>query len=193
MLELVFATHNLNKLQEVQLLLPKGIKLLSLRDIGCNDPIPETKDTLEGNALLKVNYVLHNYGRNCFADDTGLLVDALNGAPGVYSARYAGTGNAKDNIQKLLGELENTTVREAHFKTVIALQISGNSHIFSGTAHGEITSVARGTGGFGYDPVFKPKGYQQTFAELPLTVKNSISHRSIAIKKLLEFLNNQVS
>ena len=189
-MDLVFATHNLNKLQEVQSLLPKYVHLLSLADIGCTEEIPETEKTLEGNALIKANYVFSKYGYNCFADDTGLLVDALNGAPGVYSARYAGSGStAEDNIKKLLSALQNTSGRTAHFKTVIALQLSGKSHLFSGTIDGEITSDTQGTGGFGYDPIFKPKGFDKTFAELPLTVKNSISHRGKALKKLSAFLN----
>lgn len=189
-MDLVFATHNLNKLEEVKLLLPNHIHLLSLTDIGCNEEIPETEKTLEGNAVLKAKYVLNHYGYDCFADDTGLLVDALNGAPGVYSARYAGGGkNAEENIKKLLTALQNTKQRTAHFKTVIALQFSGESHLFNGTVHGEITATAQGTGGFGYDPVFKPKGYEQTFAELSMAVKNSISHRGKALKKLLVFLN----
>lgn len=191
-MELVFATHNLNKLNEVRLLLPKHINLLSLSDIGCAEEIPETENTLEGNALIKANYVLTHFGHNCFADDTGLLVDALNGAPGVYSARYAGTrDNAQANIDKLLLELQHSSIRKAHFKTVIALLWQGKSHLFSGTVHGNITYEPRGTGGFGYDPVFKPDGYDKTFAELPMAVKNSISHRGIALKKLLEFLHLQ--
>jgi len=193
-MDLVFATHNLNKLEEVKLLLPKYINLLSLADIGCTEDIPETEKTLEGNALLKANYVLSNYGHNCFADDTGLLVNALNGEPGVYSARYAGPdGKAEDNIKKLLSALKNTQQRTAYFKTVIALQLPDKSHLFTAKVEGDITSEALGTGGFGYDAVFKPKGVDQTFAELPIAVKNSISHRGKALKKLLKFLNKNVS
>ncbi len=188
-MDLVFATHNLNKVEEVKLLLPKHINLLSLSDIGCDEAIPETENTLKGNALLKANYVRSKYSINCFADDTGLLVDALDGAPGVYSARYAGKdNNAEANISKLLSELKHAANRTAHFKTVIALHWQGKSHLFSGTVYGVITSEVRGKGGFGYDPVFVPEGYEHTFAELPMEVKNKISHRGKALKELLQFL-----
>jgi XTP/dITP diphosphohydrolase len=178
-MELVFATHNKNKFKEVQLLLPKHITLRSLDDIGCFDEIPETADSIE------------HYGYACFADDTGLLVDALNGAPGVYSARYAGEGkSSEDNMDKLLREMEGETNREACFKTTIALHLEREKILFNGIALGEITEEKFGEGGFGYDPIFKPKGYDKTFAELPLTVKNEISHRGKAMKQLIGFLKN---
>jgi XTP/dITP diphosphohydrolase len=191
-MQLVFATHNPNKLKEVQVLFPKEIELLSLKDIGCIDEIPETADDLEGNAALKANFVTENYGYPCFADDTGLLVDALNGAPGVYSARYAGEQkNAGDNMDKLLLQLKNQKSRAAHFKTVIALNLNNEQLLFTGIVHGEITTKRTGGQGFGYDPIFKPKGYDKTFAELPISVKNKISHRAKAIQQLLAFFKNQ--
>lgn len=190
-MQLVFATHNNNKLKEVQILFPKEIELLSLEDIGCMDEIPETATTLEGNATIKANFVTENYGYPCFADDTGLLVDALDGAPGVYSARYAGEQkNADDNMDKLMLQLKNQTNRSAHFKTVIALNLNNQQILFQGIVKGEITPQKRGEKGFGYDPIFKPKGYDKTFAELPLSVKNEISHRAIAIQQLLAFFKN---
>ncbi|WP_411032008.1 non-canonical purine NTP diphosphatase [Spongiimicrobium sp. 3-5] len=188
-MKLVFATHNPNKLKEVKLLLPKHIKLVSLTDIGCNKEIPETAATLEGNAQLKADFVTEHYGYPCFADDTGLLVEALNGAPGVHTARYAGEQkNALDNIDKLLGQLKNEANREAQFKTVIALNLEGQRQLFIGTVKGVITERMQGTKGFGYDPIFKPNGHNGTFAELPLTTKNKISHRGIAIQKLITHL-----
>ncbi|MET7027772.1 non-canonical purine NTP diphosphatase [Sediminicola luteus] len=190
-MELVFATHNKNKFKEVQLLLPKHITLRSLDDIGCIDEIPETADTIEGNAIIKANYVTENYGYACFADDTGLMVDALDGAPGVYSARYAGTNkNSEDNMDKLLAELEGQTNRDARFKTTIALHLERQKVLFNGIVLGEITTEKSGEGGFGYDPIFKPKGYDKTFAELPLSVKNEISHRGKAMKQLIDYLKN---
>ncbi|NKI27283.1 non-canonical purine NTP diphosphatase [Arenibacter sp. 6A1] len=191
-MQLVFATHNNNKLKEVQLLLPDDIELLSLTDIGCTEEIPETAEDLEGNAILKAKFVTDNYGYPCFADDTGLLVDALNGAPGVYSARYAGEQkSSEDNITKLLEELKNSTNRAAHFKTVIALNINGQELLFKGIVEGEITHQRHGEGGFGYDPVFKPTGYEKTFAEFPIALKNKISHRGRAIQQLLAYFKNQ--
>ncbi|MCK0147016.1 non-canonical purine NTP diphosphatase [Arenibacter sp. F26102] len=190
-MQLVFATHNRNKLKEVQVLFPKEIELLSLEDIGCLDEIPETATTLEGNAIIKANFVTENYGYPCFADDTGLLVDALEGAPGVYSARYAGEQkNAVDNMDKLLSQLLNQSNRSAHFKTVIALNLNNETLLFKGIVDGEITTTKKGERGFGYDPIFKPNGYDQTFAELPLSVKNEISHRAKAIQQLLAFFKN---
>lgn len=190
-MELVFATHNKNKFKEVQLLLPKHITLRSLDDIGCLDEIPETADTIEGNAIIKANFVTEHYGYACFADDTGLLVDALQGAPGVYSARYAGEGkSSEDNMDKLLREMEGETNREARFKTTIALHLERERILFNGIALGEITKEKFGEGGFGYDPIFKPKGYEKTFAELPLTIKNEISHRGKAMKQLIDYLKN---
>ena len=190
-MEIVFATNNQNKVYEVQLLLPKNIKILSLKDIGCLVDIPETANTLEGNAILKANYITENYRLNCFADDTGLLVDKLNGAPGVLSARYAGDQkNSEDNINKLLQELGSKTNRQAHFETCIALNINKSQLLFTGIADGEITLEKHGQKGFGYDPVFKPKGYSKTFAELPIETKNKISHRGKAMKKLITYLSN---
>ncbi|WFO16271.1 non-canonical purine NTP diphosphatase [Cellulophaga baltica 4] len=189
-MEIVFATHNKNKVYEVQLLVPKHIKILSLEAIGCIDEIPETADTLAGNAKLKADYVTQNYKLPCFADDTGLLVESLNGAPGVLSARYAGEQkDATDNMDKLLVALENKENRKAKFETVIALNLNGQQILFNGVAPGEITIIKSGVKGFGYDPIFKPEGYDKTFAELPVEIKNTISHRGKAMKKLLDYLN----
>lgn len=190
-MELVFATHNKNKFKEVQLLLPKHITLRSLDDIGCFDEIPETADTIEGNAIIKANYVTEKYGYACFADDTGLMVDALDGAPGVFSARYAGTKkSSEDNMDKLLAEMEGQTNRDARFKTTIALHLERQKVLFNGIVLGEITAEKSGEGGFGYDPIFKPKGYDKTFAELSISVKNEISHRGKAMKQLIDYLKN---
>ncbi|MRH99914.1 non-canonical purine NTP diphosphatase [Kriegella sp. EG-1] len=187
-MKLVFATHNQNKLKEVQLLLPNHITLLSLDDIGCTEEIAETAETLEGNAKIKADYVTKNYGLSCFADDTGLLVDALNGAPGVYSARYAGEQkNDEDNINKLLKTLTNEN-RSAHFKTVIALNLNNESYFFEGKVFGTISKKKSGIEGFGYDPIFIPKEFKKTFAELPISIKNKISHRGKAIHKLITYL-----
>ncbi len=189
-MRLVFATHNEHKLKEVQLLLPKHIHLLSLNDIGLEEEIPETGETLEENAQIKVDYVTQEYGYNCFADDTGLLVNALNGEPGVYSARYAGPqNNANQNMDKLLAALEGISDREAQFKTVIALSLNGNSISFNGIVYGKITTKKAGNRGFGYDPIFMPNGYSLTFAELPVSVKNKIGHRGKAVAQLIAYLN----
>lgn len=191
-MQLVFATHNHNKVKEVQMLFPQEIELLSLEDIDCMDEIPETATDLEGNAIIKANFVTENYGYPCFADDTGLLVDALDGAPGVYSARYAGEQkNADDNMDKLLFQLDKNTNRSAHFKTVIALNINKQQFLFKGIVQGEITTQKKGEKGFGYDPIFKPYGYDKTFAELPLSIKNKISHRAKAIEQILAFFKNR--
>ena len=188
-MQLVFATNNLNKLKEVQNLLPKTITLLSLKDIGCHEDIPEKQTTIEGNAIQKAEYVKTQYGYDCFADDTGLEVSALHGAPGVYSARYAGNQRSSDdNMKKLLHELENSRDRKAQFKTVIALHLNNTLEVFTGICEGEITKSKKGNSGFGYDPIFKPLGYDQTFAEMELELKNSISHRGKAIQKLISFL-----
>ncbi|MBU2946053.1 non-canonical purine NTP diphosphatase [Zobellia uliginosa] len=188
-MKLVFATHNKNKLEEVKKLVPTHIKLVSLTNIGCFNEIPETGTTLEENAKIKADYVTKNYGLACFADDTGLIVDILNGEPGVYSARYAGLDkNSDDNMNKLLHKLEDKNSRTAYFKTVIALNLNEEKHLFSGIVEGEILAERKGQGGFGYDPIFKPNGYKETFAELPLSIKNKISHRGKAMKKLLDFL-----
>jgi XTP/dITP diphosphohydrolase len=191
MLELVFATNNHNKLIEVQQLLPDTIKLLSLSDIGCNEEIPETAETLAGNAQLKADYVTQRYGYDCFADDTGLAVAALDGAPGVYSARYAGEDcSPEDNIQKLMAELINRDNRGAQFSTVIALNLNGRQHLFEGICKGEILKEKHGQGGFGYDPIFKPTGYATSFAEMTLAEKGKISHRGKAVAKLVAFLTH---
>ena len=190
-MQLVFATNNLNKLKEVQNLIPKDIKLLSLADIGCFEDIPETQNTIEGNAIQKAEYIKTHYGFDCFADDTGLEVSALNGEPGVYSARYAGEQrNANDNMNKILKALENKNDRKAQFKTVIALHLNNKLEVFTGICEGEITKSKQGENGFGYDPIFKPLGYNQTFAEMDLELKNKIGHRGKAIKKLVEYLQN---
>ncbi|MGB5371714.1 MAG: non-canonical purine NTP diphosphatase [Flavobacteriaceae bacterium] len=190
-MQLVFATHNRNKVKEVKKLLPAHIHLVSLQELGCTEEIPETASTLEGNAKLKADYVTQKYGLPCFADDTGLLVDALNGAPGVYSARYAGEqNNAVDNMIKLLAKLTNISDRRARFKTVIALNLNGVTQFFTGTVEGTITHQIKGALGFGYDPIFMPEGYTVTFAELPTETKNRISHRGKAMEKLLDHLNN---
>ncbi|WP_339627512.1 non-canonical purine NTP diphosphatase [uncultured Maribacter sp.] len=190
-MKLVFATHNSNKLKEIQHLLPKSIELVSLNTLGCTEEIPETAKTLEGNAKIKADFITKNYRLPCFADDTGLLVNSLNGEPGVYSARYAGEQNdSQANMEKLLNNLKNKEDRTAHFKTVIALNINGETHIFEGKVIGKITTSQKGNHGFGYDPIFKPNGYKETFAELPLSIKNSISHRGQAVQKLIAYLNN---
>ncbi|WP_276167173.1 non-canonical purine NTP diphosphatase [Zobellia alginiliquefaciens] len=188
-MKLVFATHNKNKFNEVKKLVPSHIELVSLTDIGCFDEIPETGTTLEENAHIKADYVTQNYNLSCFADDTGLIVEALNGEPGVYSARYAGDSkNSDDNMNKLLHNLKSKNSRTAHFKTVIALNINEETHTFDGIVQGQITKEKTGNQGFGYDPIFKPHGYEKTFAELPLETKNNIGHRGRAIKKLIDFL-----
>ena len=188
-MKLVFATHNQNKFNEVKVLLPSYIELVSLTDIDCHDEIPETTETLKGNAQIKADFVTDNYKLPCFADDTGLLVNALDGAPGVYSARYAGEQkNSEDNMNKLLSELEGKNSRDAHFETVIALNLNQETIYFTGIAEGQITHEKSGEEGFGYDPIFQPNGYNKTFAELPLEVKNAISHRGKAIKELVTYL-----
>ncbi len=190
-MKIVFASNNKNKIQEIQSMLPDTIQIVSLESIGCFEEIPETADTIEGNAILKANYITQKYGFDCFADDTGLEVEALNGEPGVYSARYAGEQrNADYNMNKLLEELLDKPNRNAQFKTVIALNLKGKQYLFTGIASGEITLEKKGTGGFGYDPIFKPTNYDETFAELSLAVKNEISHRGKATKALLDFLQN---
>ena len=191
-MEIVFASNNKNKILEIQSMLPDSISILSLESIGCFEEIPETSDTIEGNAILKANFVTQKYGYDCFADDTGLEVESLNGEPGVYSARYAGEQrNADDNMNKLLFNLSDKANKNAHFKTVIALNLKGKHYLFTGIATGEIINEKIGLGGFGYDPIFKPKGYEKTFAQLPLEVKNEISHRGKAIQKLIEFLQKK--
>lgn len=189
-MKLVFASNNKNKIAEIQSMLPENIRILSLEDINCLEDIPETADTIEGNAVLKADYVTTKYGYDCFADDTGLEVNALNGEPGVYSARYAGEQkNADDNMNKLLDALKNQENRNAQFKTVIALNLNGKQHLFTGIAKGTITKDKIGTNGFGYDPIFKPENFDETFAELPLATKNQIGHRGKAVQQLIDYLN----
>jgi XTP/dITP diphosphohydrolase len=188
-IQLVFATHNRNKVREVQRLIDPAIQFKSLKDIGCEEDIPETSNTIEGNALQKARYVYEKYGENCFAEDTGLEIEALDGAPGVYTARYAGEDkNDEANIRLVLQELKGEDNRRARFKTVFALIIDGKEYLFEGLAPGQITQEKRGEGGFGYDPIFQPDGYEQTFAELGLEIKNKISHRALAFEQLKAFL-----
>lgn len=189
--QLVFATNNLHKINEIRNILPSEYELLGLKDIGCLEDIPETAPSLEGNADLKALFVYKNYGKDCFADDTGLEVDALGGKPGVYSARYAGEeGNAEKNIDKLLSELQEEENRKARFRTVISLIIQGKIMHFVGIVEGKILEERRGGEGFGYDPVFLPDGYTESFAEMDLTLKNEISHRGRATRKLIAFLRS---
>ena len=189
-MKLVFATNNSNKLSEIRSLVPDGIEILSLKDINCNEELPETNPTLQENALQKARYVFDNYGFNCFADDTGLEIDALGGEPGVYSARYAGEDcGAEDNMKKVLDKLESDQERSAQFRTVIALIIDGEEHLFEGSCQGSIAETKSGVKGFGYDPIFMPLGYDITFAEMTKDMKGSISHRGKAVDKLVEFLH----
>lgn len=189
---LVFATNNLHKLEEVRDILGGSFRIASLKEIGCTDDIPETADTLEGNALQKARYVKEKFGYDCFADDTGLEVEALGGAPGVFSARYAGPGHDSEaNMQKLLKELERKTNRQAQFRTVVALLLDGEEYTFEGIVRGTILTERRGTAGFGYDPVFVPEGYAETFAEMGSEEKNRISHRARAVQKLADFLHKR--
>ena len=188
-MKIVFATNNQHKLSEIRQILGGRVEVLSLNDIGCNVDIPETGSTLEENALQKAQYVYDHYHIDCFADDTGLEVDALNGAPGVYSARYAGDGHDSEaNMTKLLNELGENNNRSARVRTVIALIQQGEVHEFEGIVNGEIIRERRGGEGFGYDPIFQPDGYDQTFAELGLDIKNQISHRARATRKFAEYL-----
>lgn len=185
----VFATNNAHKLEEVTAILGEKVEVLSMKDIRCTADIPETADTLAGNALLKARFIYENYQMDCFADDTGLEVEALDGAPGVYSARYAGDAhNSEANMKKLLHDLEGVENRKARFRTVFALIIDGKEHLFEGIINGEITKTRRGASGFGYDPIFIPEGYTQTFAEMGNQLKNKISHRALATNKLCNFL-----
>ncbi len=189
-MKLVFASNNNNKIKEIQQLLPATIQIVSLLDIGCIEDIPETANTIEGNAILKANYVTEKFGLNCFADDSGLEVDALNGAPGVFSARYAGEPkNDDNNTNKLLANLKGETNKKANFKTVICLNLNGKQHLFTGIINGKIIEEKFGTNGFGYDPIFIADGYSKTFAELTMEEKSSISHRGLAVKQLVGFLS----
>ncbi len=190
-MKLVFATNNKNKILEVQQLLPDSIEIISLESIGCFEDIPETADTIEENAIMKANYITKKYGFDCFADDTGLEVETLNGQPGVYSARYAGEHRSSDdNMDKLLVNLSGNPNRKAQFKTVIALNLKGKQEIFTGIAKGEITLKKIGNQGFGYDPIFKPLGFETTFAQMSIKQKSEISHRAKATLQLIDFLKN---
>ena len=190
-MKIVFATNNANKIKEIQSLLPSTIEIISLESIGCHEEIPETADTIEGNSILKANYVIQKYGYDCFADDTGLEVEVLNNEPGVYSARYAGPQClAEDNMNLLLKNLENKENRKAQFKTVITLNIKGEQLLFTGIAKGEITQIKSGNQGFGYDPIFRPENFQETFAEMSSELKNKISHRGEATQLLISYLNS---
>ena len=188
--KLVFVTNNAHKLEEISSILDGKMELLSLKDIQCTADIPETADTLEGNAIQKAEYIHRHYGLDCFADDTGLEVEALDGAPGLYSARYAGEGHDSEaNMQKLLHNLEGKDNRKARFRTAICLIMDDEQHLFEGICRGEIIKEKRGGAGFGYDPIFVPEGYTETFAELGNDIKNTISHRAKAVQMLCEFLN----
>lgn len=190
-MKLVFATNNQHKLDEVRKVVTGDFEIVSLSEIDCHDDIPETADTLEGNALQKARYIKEHFGYDCFADDTGLEVEALNNAPGIYSARYAGPGHDSEaNMNKLLQEMKDKENRKAQFRTAIALILNGKEYLFEGIVRGSIITEKRGNSGFGYDPIFVPENYTETFAELGNDIKNQISHRAEAVKKLIEFLSN---
>lgn len=194
MRKLVFATNNAHKLEEVRAVLDNKIEIVSLNELGCYDDIPETADTLEGNALIKAAYVFNKFEMACIADDTGLEVEALNGEPGVYSARYGGEPhNAQKNMQKLLTNLKGIENRKARFRTVIVLKDAERELYFEGTIHGHISETPSGAAGFGYDPVFVPDGYNKSFAELGPELKNRISHRALAVEELIRFLKNDIA
>ncbi len=187
--KLVFATNNKHKLEEVSAILRNKVELLSLKDINCDVDIPETAETLEGNALLKAQYIHENYALNCFADDTGLEIEVLNNEPGVYSARYAGSEKSSEaNMLKVLKNMEGIENRKAQFRTAVSLIINNKQYLFEGIIRGNIIKEKRGNSGFGYDPIFVPEGYDKTFAELGSDIKNKISHRALAINKLCDFL-----
>lgn len=190
-MKIVFATNNPNKLKEIQSLIPEEIQIISLKEIGCNEDIPETGNTLLANALQKAHYIKDNFNYDCFADDTGLEIDELNGAPGVYSARYAGLErNAKANMNKVLDELKGKKNRKAQFRTAIALILKGEEHLFEGKVEGYISKDTKGDEGFGYDPIFIPENDKRSFAQMSMEEKVAISHRGIAVKKLVTYLNN---
>ena len=190
MKKLIFATNNQHKLEEVSHLIKDNYKILSLKDINCFEEIPETSDTIKGNASQKSHYIFDKFGIDCFADDTGLEIEVLDGRPGVYSARYAGEEhNFEKNMNKVLAEMRELTNRKARFKTVISLIINGEERFFKGIINGVILNEKRGKKGFGYDPIFQPIGYNLTFAEMPLEEKNKISHRAIAVRNLINYLN----
>lgn len=190
-MKILFASQNVNKVKEISKLLPDHIEIIGLKDIGFTDDIPETAPTLEGNAIMKAKYLANQLDYPIFADDTGLEIDALNGEPGVYSARYAGEDkNANKNMDLVLTKLDGISNRNAQFRTVISLEMNGENHCFEGAVEGEICETRSGQEGFGYDPIFKPKGYDVTFAEMSLDAKNEISHRGRAVAKFVEFLKS---
>ena len=190
-MKIVFATNNPNKLKEIQSLIPKEIEIISLNEIGCNEDIPETGDTLEANAFQKAHYIKDNFNFDCFADDTGLEIDELNGDPGVYSARYAGSErNANANMNKVLNELKGKKNRKAQFRTVIALTLNNEEHLFEGEINGHISDIKQGNEGFGYDPIFIPENDIRSFAQMSMQEKGAISHRGRAVKKLVAYLKN---
>lgn len=191
-MQLCFATNNTHKLEEIRAILGENFVLKTLQEIGCNDELPETTDTIEGNSAQKAEYVWEHYGVNCFADDSGLEIEALNGAPGVHSAYYSGERNHARNIERVLRELANESNRKARFKTVITLTLEGKSHSFEGIVEGIIIDVPRGTDGFGYDPIFVPENHNRTFAEMTLEEKGKLSHRSKAFVKLIAFLQSHL-
>lgn len=194
LMKLVFATNNLNKLKEVQEMLSSSIEIVSLKDINCFDEVDETEPTLEGNAKLKADYITENFGYNCFADDTGLEVESLDGKPGVYSARFAGEpANSEHNMQKLLTDLEDNKNRKAQFRTAVCLNLDNKQYLFEGVCKGDILKEKQGEKGFGYDPIFKPAGFSESFAEMKSEEKNKISHRGIAIQQLVAFLKENYS
>lgn len=191
-MKLVFATNNRHKLEEITRMLKDKYEIISLEEIGCREEIPEDYETLQENALEKARYVKEHYGYDCFADDTGLEIEALGNRPGVYSARYAGPAkNSEDNMHKVLGEMKGEENRKARFRTVIALLLDGEEHFFEGIVEGKILEQQQGEIGFGYDPIFCPEGYRQSFAEMPMEQKNQISHRGQAVRKLAEFLSRR--
>lgn len=188
-MELIFSTQNQNKAKEIQKLVPQGVVIKTLQDINCNDDIPETQNTLQGNALQKARYVNEKFGVNCFADDTGLEIESLNMEPGVYSARYAGPERSDDkNMDKVLSGLAASNNRKARFRTAVALIIDGEEHLFEGIVEGEIRTEKSGDQGFGYDPIFEPENAGKTFAEMSMEEKNSMSHRARAFAKMIDFL-----
>jgi XTP/dITP diphosphohydrolase len=190
-MKLVFATHNSHKAKEIQSIMPEGIEIITLDEIGCHEDIPETASTLEGNATIKAKYIADRYHMNCFADDTGLEIKALNGEPGVYSARYAGEEkDPKANMELVLRKLENENDRKARFRTSIALYLDGELFHFDGIVNGVITTLGRGNEGFGYDPIFEPEQCGKTFAEMELSEKNTMSHRARAVTQMIDFLKN---
>ncbi|MFN7117466.1 MAG: non-canonical purine NTP diphosphatase [Saprospiraceae bacterium] len=188
-MKLVFATNNPNKIREVNDVLGGSFEIIGLQDIGCTEELPETHDTIRENAQEKARYVYENYGVNCFSEDSGLEIDALNGEPGVHTAHYSGSRDADANMQLVLDKMAGVTHRSARFRTVIALILNGREYLFEGTAEGSILTEKRGNGGFGYDPIFVPTGYEHSFAEMSSDIKNQISHRAKATKALITFLN----